>query len=242
MAKVGRKSNIKRIFYEDLKLNKAIIEIRYPKGYLYWDVCGRCILEINDKSNEKIDFLRLSADECFLKFLEHPGAQAAFGIRHMTLSANELKNLDIFKENGPLIFEVVKTHLNIQYISRAGFRLFYVLKRDSVDDAEEFVKELDICSVSAGRFKGFGDGVVVTNPTVEASDDDGNVRVRISAAKRTDIDDPSAKFNDYSPRYAVLIDIDFSKQDIKAEEFDLEQFIHSSQKKIKDHITQILNK
>ena len=81
MAKVGKKPPIKRIFFDKLKLNKAIIEIRYPKGYLYWDVCGRCILEINNKSNEKIDFLRLGADECILRFLENPDAKATFGIR-----------------------------------------------------------------------------------------------------------------------------------------------------------------
>jgi len=242
MAKVGKKPPIKRIFFENLKLNKAVVEVRYPKGYLYWDVCGKCILDINNKSNEKIDFLGLSADECTLRFLEHPDAKATFGIRHMTLSANELKNLNIFKENGPLILEVVKTHMKIQEISRAGFRLFYAIEKDSVDEAEKFVRELDLCSVSAGRFKGFGNEVVVTQPTVEASDDEGDVRIRINAAIRTDADVPGVKFNEYSPRCAVLIDIDFFKQNIKVEKFDLEQFIHRSQKKIKDNIVHILNK
>jgi len=242
MAKVGKTPRKKRVFFDNLKLNKAIIEIRYPKGYLYWDVCGRCILEINKNSNEKIDFFQVSTDECTLKFLDHPNAKASFGIRHMTLSADELKNINIFKENGPLIFEVVKTNLKIQEVSRAGFRLFYALERESVDEAEEFIKELDICSVDVVRFKGFGNKVVVTQPIVEASDDEGDVRIRINAVKRTDADDQGAKFNEYSPRYAVLIDIDFFKQNIKIEEFDLGQFIHRSQKKIKEHIAQILNK
>ena len=157
-------------------------------------------------------------------------------LRRLSVSGN------IFKENGPLILEVVKTHLKIQKISRAGFRLFYVLEKDSVEEAEEFVRELDLCSVSAGRFKGFGNEVVVTQPTVEASDDEGDVRVRISATRRTDADEPGVKFNEYSPRYAVLIDIDFFKQDIEVEKFDLEQFIHRSKKIVKDHIAQILNK
>jgi hypothetical protein len=242
MGKVKKKPPTKRILFDDLRLNRAVVEIRYPKGYLYWDVCGRCVLEINSKSGEQIDFLRLGADECVLRFLEHPKAQATFGVKHVTLSDTELKNLNLFKEKGPLILEVIKTHLDIQEISRAGFRLFYVLGRDSLDEAQKFVNELGLCSVSAQRFKGFANEVVITEPTIEASDKEISVRVRMNAVRRTDSEELRAEFNEYAPRYGVLIDLDFFRENIKADGFDLGQFIHSSEKKIKDHIAHILNR
>jgi len=36
--------------------------------------------------------------------------------------------------------------------------------------------------------------------------------------------------------------LDFFKQNINVEEFDFESFIHSSEKKVKNHVGNILNK
>lgn len=242
MGKVSKKTPKKRITFYDLKLNRAVLEIRYPKGYLYWDVCGKCIHEINTISNEKIEFVKLSTDECILRFVEDTTAQAAFGFKHITLSATSLKNLNLFKSYTPLIFDVVKKNLNIKEISRVGFRLYYVLKTESHEEGKKFISELDLYSVSSDRFKGFGNELSITQPNIEASDEEGSVSIRISAVKRTDFDDPSSEFDEYAPRYAILMDIDFFKKNINVEEFDFERFIHSSEKKIKNHVGNILNK
>lgn len=242
MGKESKKTPKKRITFNDLKLNRAVLEIRYQKGYLYWDVCGKCIHEINTISNEKIEFLKLNMDECVLKFVEDTAAQATFGFKHMTLSAASLKNLNLFKSYTPLIFDVVKTNLNIKEMSRVGFRLYYVLKTESHEEGEKFISELDLYSISADRFKGFGNELSITQSNIEASDEEGSISIRISAAKRTDSDDPSSEFDEYSPRYAVLIDLDFFKQNINVEKFDFESFIHSAEKKVKDHVGNILNK
>jgi len=231
-----------RITFGSLKLNRAILEIKYPKGYLYWDVCGKCISEINSQSGGKIDFQELREGECILKFVGKPNAQASFGINRITLSAMKLNNINLFKENAPLILDLIKTYLEIQNISRAGFRLFHVLKKESYEDAEQFVNALDLYSVSADRFRGFGDNVSVSQPNVIVSDQEDKTRISIGAARRQDADDPAAEFDEFAPRYAVLTDIDFYKENIVVNQFDLKLFIHRSERKIKEHIAQLLNR
>lgn len=242
MGKASKKTPTKRFTYYDLKLNRAVLEIRYPKGYLYWDVCGKCINEINTISNEKIEFVKLNMDECVLKFVEDTTAQATFGFKHMTISAASVKNLDLFKNYTQLIFDIIKKNLNIKEMSRVGFRLYYVLKTESHEEGEKFINELDLYSISADRFIGFGNELSIKQSNIEVSDEEGSVSIRISAAKRIDSDAPSPEFDEYSPRYAVLIDLDFFKQNIKVEEFDFESFIHSSEKKVKNYVGNILNK
>lgn len=231
-----------RILFDSLRANRVILEIRYPKGYLYWDVCGRCIREINTKSKQRIDFVELRGDECILKFVETPEAQATFGLKHMILSANKVKNMNLFRENGPLIFDSVKTYLEIDEISRVGFRSFYVLEKPSYQEAEEFVNSLQLCSATVERFKGFGNELSIAQPIVLVTNEAPNARICISPAKRTDADEPGAKFDEFAPRYAVLVDIDFYLENVKPPEFDLDHFIYECHKKIKDHVAELLNK
>lgn len=241
VAKTNKKTK-KRIMFGDLKLNRCVLEIRYPKGYLYWDVCGKCIIEINKLSKDNIDFLRLNQDECILRFIDNPKAQASFGHKHMTLSENKLKNISFFKENGPMILETVKKHLEIKKISRAGFRMIYVLPKDSYEEAEQFVDELSFCSVNAIMFKGFGNEVEAEQPAVKIRDGETNVRISVSAAKRKDCDEPVIVFTEYAPKYTVLLDFDFSKENMDVGEFDLENFMNQSEKKVKENVAQILKK
>jgi len=228
--------------FSDLKMNRCVLEIRYPKGHLYWDVCGKCILEINEQTNENIDFLRLEPDECILKFVENPKAQASFGVKHMTMTGNELRNAKLFKENGPLIFETVKKHLGIKQLSRVGFRMFYVLPKDSLEEAEKFVDNTSFYSLDVSRFEGFGNKVEAKQPVVTVSDGKTNVRIRLDAAKRTDSENPEVEVTEYSPRYAVLLDFDFYVENLNVSDFDLQDFIHQAEKKVKEHAAQILKK
>ena len=231
-----------RITFDKLRLNRAVLEVRYPKGYLYWDVCGKCIHEINAKSNQGIDFSELTQNECVLRFVEKSEVQASFGLKHMTVSGMKLRNINVLKESAPLIFDTVKTHLQIRQISRAGFRLFYVLRKDSYEQAEEFVNRLQLCSVSAERFKGFGNKLSAAQATVLAIDELATARISVAPAKRSDADDPTAEFDEFAPRYAALVDIDFYRENVSVEEFDLERFMHQSYKKTEDHVTQLLNR
>lgn len=231
-----------RIMFDSLKLHKAVLELRYEKGYLYWDVCGKCILDINNRTEGKFDFSELSSNECILKFLENPRIKGSFGFMHMTLSGTKLKNVNVIKQNAPLILDSISKHLKLHEISRAGFRLFYVISKNSFEEAEKFVNELDICSIKMDRFKAFGENLSVAQPIFIVNDGDVNTRICITAARRRDDDEKSLEVDEYEPRYAVLLDLDFYKENVKLDEFNLEIFIHQSHKKIKDNVSHILNK
>lgn len=242
MAKVGKKKEVRTITFDRLKLSQGILEVRYAKGYLYWDVCGKCILEINKRAGGKIDFLELRGDKCILRFLENPTANASFGIKQMTVSGTNLRNVNLFKENGPLILDIIRTNLKIEELTRVGFRLFYVLEKESIEEAEAFVNGLDLFALSSGKFKGFGKELCVSEPRILISDGKEKARVCVSAAKRTDAEEEGAEFDEYRPRYAVLTDIDFYTERLNAADFNLEDFIHRCHKKTRDHIGNILNR
>lgn len=242
MAKTSKKKDVRRVTFDMLKLSQGILEVRYSKGYLYWDVCGKCILDINRRSGGKIDFLELRTDKCILRFLENPTAEASFGIKQMTVSGTKLRNVNLLRENGPLILDIIRTNLKIEELSRVGFRLFYVLEKDSFEEAEAFVNGLDLFELSSGKFNGFGNELCVSEPRILISDGKEKARVCVIAAKRTDAKDEGAKFDEYSPRYAVLTDIDFYTESLNAADFNLEDFIYRCYKKTRDHIGNILNR
>lgn len=230
-----------RILFEKLKLYQAVVEVRYMKGYLYWDVCGRCIREINQESGNKIDFSELRAGECVLRFTEEKECQAKFGPRNMSVSGTKLKNVNRLKEFAPLIYEVLRRNLEFEQVSRLGFRVFYVLEKPSEDDAAAFVDSLKLWSVQAARCTAFGDVIQAREVTINVSSGREKTRIHIAPASRSDREDPDAQFDEFAPRHAVLTDIDFSIEDIAAKDLQLDKFIHRSFGKVRDHISTLLN-
>jgi len=233
-----------RISFDHLKLHRGVLELRYSNGYRYWDVCGKCILEIRSKLRNELDFQQLSgAEECVLKFKSDPRARASFGFRHMTVSGTHLRNIDLFKENGPVIFDIVRENLGIKHLDRVGFRLWYVHATKTSDEAEKMVINLALFNVAAERFIGFGDKVDSIIPSIIVSNQARKVTITIGAAKREESPVPTLAPDDeeYSPQNCVLADIDFYQENVDPGTLNLEQFIHSCQKTVKDNIATLLN-
>jgi len=230
-----------RVHFDNLKLNQAIVEVRYPKGYLYWDVCGHCIREINQRSGNKIDLRELQAGASVLKFTEEKGLEARFGVRNMFVTGTRLRNVNALKEYGPLIYDVLREQIQFEQVSRVGFRVFFVLEKESEDDAVAFVDSLKLYSVQADRFARFGDTIHAPEATITLSTGRERTRISIKPASRGDIDDPNAEFDEFAPRHAVLTDVDFSVEDVAAKDLQLEEFIYRSFGKVKDNISTLLN-
>lgn len=236
---------MQRITIGDLRLNQCILEIKYPKGYRYWDVCGQCILEIASATKDELDFHQLiAAEECVLIFKNYPRARATFGYRHMTLSAGYLQNVVLFKEKAPLIFDVVRSQLDIGHLDRVGLRFTYVYPTDTSEMAEDLVNAIGVAEVAVERLQGFGSKVDSISPMIVVSDGEAKVNIRISSASRQrPAGVPSTPEDDeYAPEHCVLIDLDFSKEHVDPKDLNLERFIHGCQKKVKDNLDTLLNR
>ncbi len=230
-----------RILYDSLRLHRAILELRHPNAYLYWDSTGQCVNDIEKDFGGKLTFKEVGSNECTLRFTEIANAQASFGIKHMTMSANSLKNVKPFQDHAPIIFEAVKKNLGIEKITRAGFRLLYALEMDSEKKAEEYIASLDWAEVDAGRFAELGSKAVLLQPAIRVIEGDTSLRIALNAVKRSDAEEPGAKFDKYNPRCALLVDLDFFKENVDASKLDISSFVHHCDKKVKDHIADIIN-
>jgi hypothetical protein len=233
-----------RITFDHLRLHRAVLEIRYPNGYRYWDICGKCILEIRSRLHDELDFQQLSGgEECILKFKSNPLARASFGFRHLTVSGTYLRNINLFKENGPVIFDIVRQNLEIKHLDRVGFRFWYVYGTKNSGEAEKIVNNLALFNVAAQRFTGFGDKVDSILPSIIVSDGGRKVTITIGAANREgaalERSDPEEE--QYSPQSCVLADFDFYQENVDPETINLEQFIHNCQKNVKDNIATLIN-
>ena len=227
----------RNITYGDLKLHRAVMEIRYPDGYKYWDCCGKCILSIKEKTNDVFEFVKLrGGDECVLKLKDAPSNQMAFGFKHLTLSAMRLKNLDFFKKHGPILLDVAMDEIGITQITRVGMRFLYVYKTETIDEANNIINSMKLFKINAEKFEGFGQEIKTERPTLLIIDNDVKMNLNISAASTNNaiLDELGAK-DDYSPPNCILVDIDFFMEDLVAKDLSLETFIYSSFKKVKDN-------
>ena len=184
----------------------------------------------------------MKGNECVLKFSDNLETQASFGLKHITMTGSSLKNIRIFHDYADTIYGVVREKLQIAEISRAGFRFLYVIKTNSEKDSEEFVANLELVEVDAKRFESFGSEVLLLQPTIRINDGGTFARIIVNSAKRIDAEEPEADFDEYNPAYAILLDIDFYRNNIKASELNISEFVHSCEKKVKEHIAEIINK
>ena len=232
----------RRITFNDLKLNRAIIEIRYPDGYKYWDCCGNCILRIKEKTNDAFEFLELKGGEvCVLKSKDVPSNQITFGYKHLTLSAIRLKNLNFFKNYGQILLDVVVNNISIEQITRVGIRFCYIYKTDSQEEANNIISEMKLFNINAEKFDGFGEEVKTERPGLLIIDKDVKINLNISAASSSnEIFDEFGISDEYSPPNCILVDIDFFMEDLVVNDFSLDKFIHLAHKKVKENIAKIL--
>jgi len=232
---------MRKISFENLKLHFAVVEIRYPKGYRYWDICGKCILEIAEKTGNEWDFQELSGGvECILKCKNNDKASASFGFRHMTLSASHLRNINFLREKGPVLFDIVRGNLGITHYDRIGLRFKYVYATKNTEEAERIVNNLGLFKVEQQRFVGFGDAAEGIMQSVVLSKGDQKVNITIGGATRKESAQPVDE--EFEPTNCVLIDIDFHKENVAPGDIDIEKYIYDCQKITKENIETLLNK
>ncbi len=241
--KPSKSTKIPSIELKDMKLNRVVMEFRYSGGYLFWDKCGECILELKEKLKEPIDFHEhRGGEECVLKFEAIPTAIATFGFKRVSLSCMRLKNINFLRENAPVVLHTITDKLRITQIERVGLRYWYVKKMESKDDAENLVNNLNLSSYDPVRFKGFGEKIVSDSPKALVVSDDFKVTIRIAPGHAENVALEELGYKDeYSPEHCLLADFDFYKENVNPEDFDIDEFIHRSHKIIRDNISNLLN-
>jgi len=233
------------ITFDKLRLHRCAFEIRHPSSYLYWDNCGKCILDIVKATNGKFDFKELrGGQECALKTDDSPFTEFSFGYQRTILASQNLRDVNLFKKYVPILFESVKQNLDIKEISRIGFRLWFIYKTDSEDDASSIINKSSIYNISFTRFEGFGREIKACDPVIIISEGSEKIRISLNAAHRQSeyvINPEDNDAEEYSPKYCLLIDLDFFIEDAPPIDTNLSEFISKCYNRVKNNISNIIN-
>jgi len=126
------------------RLDSLVFQIKYASGYLYFDRCGQCLLDIE---REREGWLSTSADIQTGK-LERPDKnfRVAFSPNKFDFTAQKAYDQqlnEIAKETSEL-WKIIKANLGLEEFLRVGYRLSYLLPTNSIDQAENLIKKAKI--------------------------------------------------------------------------------------------------
>jgi len=155
-----------------------------------------------------------------------------------------LHNINFFKKYVPILFDSVKQNLDIKKLSRIGFRLWFIHKTDSEDDASSIINKSSIFDIAVTRFEGFGSEIKASDPIIIISDGSEKIRVSLNAAHRQSdyiINPKDKETEEFSPKYCLLIDLDFYIEDAPPVDTDLSEFMGKCYNKVKSNISHIIN-
>lgn len=234
-------ANIK---FNDLALHHAVLEVKYPSGYRYWDICGKTILDLRSATKDDLDFKQLlGGEECVIHSNANPLLDVRFGYKRIFVSANNLSDTVLLEEMGSLLFNIVCRNFELAHIDRVGFRQWYVYPTATNAASLAIVNKLGLFTLDQTRLLGFGDAVKTISPQVTMSDGDKQVSITIAAARRLSPlpSNVSEKDKPFYPDNCVLLDVDSSQENMKAEDIDIASFIHICHKMCRDNVYTLLN-
>jgi hypothetical protein len=138
-----------------------------------------------------------------------------------------LRNINFFKKYVPILFDSVKHNLDIKELSRIGFRLWFIHKTNSEDDASSIINKSSIYNIAVTRFEGFGREIKACDPVIIISDGSEKIRLSLNAAHRQSeyITPEDKDAEEFSPKFCLLIDLDFYIEDAPPIDTDLAEFI-----------------
>ncbi|MBL7996571.1 hypothetical protein JNM05_14485 [bacterium] len=158
------------IDHSKLVLEKIVLELRFPSGFLFFDNCGKVCKKIV-QYYPNIEFQKINVDGTQFtlneKFL-------GCSISHTNLAiAQEFPlKLDDFEELSETVSSILIKEFEIESFARIGNRFFYTYPSENRSKSQELIKETSIINFDSDKFKIFGDEVTGVNVTLNFKDKD----------------------------------------------------------------------
>jgi len=137
----------------EFKLFQASVEARFPEAYMLWDRAGA----LWAKAAEKFENLKMHTATPNQTVFR--SAQVEFSVSLDRASCSEVnpnKNLNPFTESTHAFFRIVNEALDLHEYSRIGFRLIYVQKFDTYEQALESLNAVKILNTPPRVFNHTG--------------------------------------------------------------------------------------
>lgn len=225
--------------FRDLKLNKVIFEIRYDRGYLYFDVCGATAKKIEEKMP---DFKFRGIQEPNVAVLDNPEDRmvACFAWDKLDITQTVTGNVNKFQEAAETFSKIVFESLKVDKYNRVGNRYQFMYKADSLEDAERKIKKTWVIAKDWSKLGKLGGELKNFSCTaILRGEGEYFHRVVLSAVQRQRLAVFKTKLEEeYNPEFAVLIDVDVFQENPQS--LNISDFIHKAYKKMEHNAIKLL--
>lgn len=223
-----------------LVLERLVYEVRFERGYLYWDNCGKIWNELVAKFPE-LEMATVSPQEAKFNYKEE-NIDVSFSANQISINQLYPSNLKLYTKIADEVFNVIISSLKIETLTRIGNRFFYLLKVGSSEESIDIINKIGCFNDISKRISNYGDKIINPNLkfTITKGDEKGYI-VNINHLERNlDVSLPKIIKYDTSKflSKALQLDIDFhtlkpvdcsivtSSELVKKNERDIKQLIN----------------
>lgn len=175
---------VKLINGKEPLLRQMVFEIRYDNGYLYFDRCGKILNAIAKEAEEWVVGGQVNPQSTQLYSLRN-GSRLVFNASscsvHMDRSGSEnlIKDEDVseFSAQTTTATSIVIDELGLQEFSRVGFRAWYHFACDSKQEADDWIRELGVCTVDERMITSYGGSLENLSLGLVISGADNRIRI-----------------------------------------------------------------
>ncbi len=245
-------------------LDTSNFEIRYASGYLYFDRCGQCLLDIE---RECEGWLAVSVSPQTGK-LERPDKdfRLSFNNDQFNFSVHRASKVDIdlIAKEASVLWKIVQANLGIDVFLRVGYRLSYLLATQSTEDAEKLLRQSELNVEVPNKTINSGYTIKSQQIVTVLCREEMEYRVQLGTVTRHEAINPanilrgdprilSKKQNEFrmaqfkqlseysaNPMYAVCLDVDCAQ--IKPDAVSVQEFIVNQSEIVANDFLPILEK
>jgi hypothetical protein len=142
---------------ESLILEQCIFDVRYEKGYLYWDNCGKIFRDtftvFPDAEEESV-----SVKEAKL-FLKGEDLNFTFSPVNFNVTQRFPKNIKIMGDVADALLSSIIKHIDIEIASRIGNRFVYILPVANSEESVSYLKKMGLLNIPTDKLDLIGDTV-----------------------------------------------------------------------------------
>ncbi len=225
--------------FSDLRLNRVILELRYDKGYLYWDRCGATIVEICKKFPEW-KWKGVTVELASLKNIQRR-MELVFNFWNIRFIQNKVENLNQFKEATDRITPFIVEKLEIEKFKRIGNRYQYVFPLKNPEQGKKIIQESSIIEIPKEKLALFTEKPTKAAFVVYLENENLRYRIELVGIERLEVPENIKIDEQFEPKYGLRIDIDIATlKEVKASNFDCGAFVQSNKKFLENNLIKLI--
>lgn len=225
--------------FKDLKLHKVIFELRYDKGYLYFDVCGKTVKKIEEKMPD-FKFRGIEGPNVAVLDDYKDRMVACFAWDKLDITQMYAENVNKFKSAAETFSKVVTESLGVDRFKRIGNRYQFMYKTNSIENASDIIKKAGVITKDWSTLDRLGGELDKASCTAILRRDAYFHRIVLTAVEKQEpVAIRTKPEEEYNPQFAVLVDIDVYQEDPKS--FDVNDFIHKAYKMMEHNAIRLIS-